>query len=114
MLLTAKGAAPVGNFLRSVLLKAPPFEDALPLLENTPLASPMYLIVGGLREGRVITRDRDGLSKESQDTSLFGKEHHELVPKVRTLPTLSHTHPVPPFFTTTTRMDDPPPPLCRR
>ena len=114
MLLTAKGAAPVGNFLRSVLLKAPTFEDALPLLENTPLASPMYLIVGGLREGRVITRDRDGLSKESQDTSLFGKEHHELVPKVRTLPKLPHTHPVPHFYTTTIRMDNPPPPLCRR
>ena len=113
MLLTAKGAAPVGNFLRSVLLKAPPFEDALPLLENTPLASPMYLIVGGLREGRVITRDRDGLSKESQDTSLFGKEHHELVPKVRTLLKLPDAHLSPPFFICppTARTHNPPPVL---
>jgi hypothetical protein len=51
----AKGHSTVGNFLRSSLLKAATFEEALPLLENTPLASPMYLIVGGKVQGRVIT-----------------------------------------------------------
>ena len=44
------------------------------MLEHTKLASPMYLIVGGLEDGTVITRDRIGLARASQDTSFFGRQ----------------------------------------
>ncbi len=81
LLAFGEGHSTVGGFLRSSLLKAATFEEALPLLENTKLASPMYLVVGGKDQGRIITRDRDGLAKESQDTSIFGKSHHEVVPR---------------------------------
>lgn len=81
LLAFGEGHSTVGGFLRSSLLSAQTFEEALPLLENTKLASPMYLIVGGKDQGRIITRDRSGLAKESQDTSIFGKSHHEALPR---------------------------------
>lgn len=65
-LLTRKGET-VGKFLRDSLLAAPSFAEALPLLEDVGLASPMYLIVGGGQqgEGAVITRDRQGVATAS-------------------------------------------------
>jgi len=65
----AEGHQTVGGFIRNIMLKAPTFEQAIPLLSNTPLASPMYLIVGGRDRGAVLTRDRKGLTRESQDTN---------------------------------------------
>ena len=50
------------------------YGGALAVLEHTKLASPMYLIVGGLEDGTVITRDRIGLARASQDTSFFGRQ----------------------------------------
>ena len=45
----------------------------VPLISNTPLASPMYLIMGGGEgEGAIVTRDRKGPATHSQDTSLVG------------------------------------------
>lgn len=67
------GHQPVGSYIRNALLTARTFEEALPLLEHTPLASPMYAIVGGMNTGTVITRDRKGVATETQDTSVFGK-----------------------------------------
>lgn len=66
-----EGHKPVGIFLRDALLSAETFDDALPILSSVPLASPMYLIVGGLTDGAVLTRDRRGLATETQDTSFF-------------------------------------------
>jgi hypothetical protein len=70
----AEGHETVGGFLRSILLRASTFEEALPLLEDTPLASPMYLIVGGIDNSAVITRDRLGPANVSQDTSVLGRQ----------------------------------------
>ena len=60
----ALGATPVGTYLRNALLSAATFEEALPILESTHLASPMYIIVGGAKEdeGAVITRGRKGVA----------------------------------------------------
>jgi hypothetical protein len=60
------GAPPIGKFLRDTLLGAAGYEAALPLLSAGPLASPVYLIVGGPQRGTVLTRDRAGPAAESQ------------------------------------------------
>lgn len=78
LLLTAaaflEGHQPVGQFLRKTLLEHGTLEDALPALLHTKLASPLYLIAGGLSGGKIITRDRMGPARESQDTSVFGRQ----------------------------------------
>ena len=56
-----------------------------------------YLIVGGLDDGIVITRDRDGVATKSQDTSpfFFGREPVPPgVPCARSLTSLVHLTPV--------------------
>eukprot|EP01050_Picozoa_sp_SAG11_P018177 SAG11_NODE_2707_length_3064_cov_1.595278_3_plen_285_part_00 len=70
----AAGHQTVGGFLRATLLEAPSLEAALPLLASTPLASPMYLIVGGLSTSTVLTRGRAGPANVSQDTSVLGRQ----------------------------------------
>ena len=75
----SEGHKTVGGVLRDALLAAPSFEEALPLLSDTPLASPLYLIVGGLDTSAIITRDRggpglSGLANTSQDTSILGRQ----------------------------------------
>jgi len=88
----AEGHEPVGKFLRRVLLESPMLADALPALKSTPLASPMYIITGGLSNGVVITRDRDGLAQKSQDTSVFGEQP---IPPGAQLVNLSKSEPTP-------------------
>eukprot|EP01065_Artemidia_motanka_P013865 TRINITY_DN1781_c0_g1_i1.p1 TRINITY_DN1781_c0_g1~~TRINITY_DN1781_c0_g1_i1.p1 ORF type:complete len:424 (+),score=171.92 TRINITY_DN1781_c0_g1_i1:63-1274(+) len=58
------GVQNVGFFLRDTLTSAPDFETALPLLKDTKIPAPSYLIASGLKagEGAVITRDRNGTS----------------------------------------------------
>ena len=64
----ALGGTPCGIFLRDALLKAATFDEALPILETTKLASPMYVIVGGAKagDGAVIIRDPEGVATHSQ------------------------------------------------
>jgi hypothetical protein len=64
----ALGAMPVGLYLRSALIQHATFDDALPFLKTTFLASPMYIIVGGASKGQggIITRDRKGISRSNQ------------------------------------------------
>lgn len=67
------GHKPLGSVLRDILLRTATYDEALPLLEKTSLASPVFFVVGGLTDGSVITRGRDGLAKTEQDTSVvFG------------------------------------------
>ena len=60
----ALGATPVGSYLRNALLSASTFDEALPILETTHLASPMAIIVGGTTSDNaaVITRGRKGIA----------------------------------------------------
>lgn len=81
----AAGHQTVGGFLRGILLQAATFEEALPLLEHTPLASPMYLVVGGRDTSAVITRGRDGPANVSQDTSVLGRQPVPRGAAVRTM-----------------------------
>lgn len=69
-----EGNPPVGNFLRYSLINYDTYETAVDNFKHKPLASSMYLIVGGSNTGVTITRDRKGLAKESSDTSIFGKD----------------------------------------
>ena len=69
----AEGHLTIGLYLRDALLGAASYDDALPVLASTKLASPMYIIVGGVRagEGAVITRDRAGIATEVSSDSDF-------------------------------------------
>ena len=62
------GATPVGQYLRRALTEHATFDAAMPFLESTHLASPMYIIVGGADKGQgaVLTRDRKGVSRSNQ------------------------------------------------
>jgi len=80
-----KGHPPVGNFLRYGLLKYNTYDSSLDYLKYTPVASPMYLIVGGHNTGTVITRNRMGLANETSDTSIFGKNSPKPIPVVNLL-----------------------------
>ena len=68
----AEGRKTVGAMLRDTLLQARTFEEAIPLLSDTPLASPIYLIVSGRDRGAVLTRDREGPSSAECRTRLHG------------------------------------------
>lgn len=56
-----EGGKPVGMFLRSMLQNVSTYEEAIPVLNNTRLIAPVYLIVGGTsnEQGAVITRNRN-------------------------------------------------------
>jgi len=61
---------PLGLSLRDILLNTgETYEAAVKELKTVPLASPVYFIVGGLKNGTVLTRDRKGLAQENQDIS---------------------------------------------
>ena len=77
------GHPPVGNFLRYGLLKYDTYDSALEYLKYKPVASPMYLIVGGHNIGSVITRNRMGLANETSDTSIFGINSPKPTPLVK-------------------------------
>ena len=64
----ALGAMPVGAYLRQALTEHASYDDAMPFLESTHLASPMYVIVAGAERGQggVVTRDRKGVSRSNQ------------------------------------------------
>ena len=66
------GHPPVGNFLRYGLQTYSTYDTALEYLKYNPVASPMYLIIGGHNTGSVITKDWTGLANETSDTSIFG------------------------------------------
>jgi len=94
-----EGHQPIGKTLRAVLTNASTLEEAIPLLEHTPLASPAYLIVGGLDNGIVITRDRNGVATKSQDTSPFFMGHEPVPPGAAAERVLPH------WFLATTNYD---------
>lgn len=51
--------SPIGFFLRSLLAdKNSNYEQAIEKISTTEMIAPAYIIVGGINNGAVITRDR--------------------------------------------------------